>query len=434
MTDPLALLLARIQFACNISFHILFPSITIGLGWILLYLKIMPKTGHKAYDASYQFWIRVFALSFALGTVSGVTMSFQFGTNWPGFMTTVGNIAGPLLAYEVLTAFFLEATFLGIMLFAYNKVPRWVHLLSIAAVAVGTTLSAFWIISLNSWMHTPSGFHMHNGVAMVDSWWDVIFNPSMPYRFTHTVLASFLTAAFLMMGLSALRLLRYPKEKETRMILKKTNQLAAMCIFFQFLVGDQHGLNTLKHHPETIAAVEALWQTTHAAPLVLFAQIDEANKQNKFSLELPKLSSLILTHDLNGKVLGLNEFPIHPPVTPLFWSFRIMVGTGILMALLSWFGCFHLRKHRPAHPWFLKACVIMTFSGWLATLSGWYLTEIGRQPYLVSGLLKTADAVGPVNAETIASSLLIYVILYGALLLLYIATLVYMARKKPERA
>lgn len=429
--DPHALMLARIQFACNITFHILFPSITIGLSWILLYLKIKPNTA-KNFDKNYQFWIKVFALSFALGAVSGVTMSFQFGTNWPKFMQTVGNIAGPLLAYEVMTAFFLEATFLGIMLFAYDRVPRWVHLLSTAAVAVGTTLSAFWIISLNAWMHTPSGFHMDNGVAIVDSWWSVIFNPSMPYRFTHTLLASLLTAAFLMMGLSALRLLKYPKDLASSMILKQMTTLGAVCIFLQIIIGDMHGLNTLKHHPETIAAMEGLWNTTEGAPLVLLANIDEKQHTNTWALEIPKLSSVILTHSLHGTVKGLNDFEIHPPVTPVFWSFRLMVGTGGLMALLSWIGVVHLRKSRRIHPWYLKSCVIMTFSGWVATLAGWYLTEIGRQPYLVSGLLRTKDAAGAVDAKTIALSLTLYSILYVVLLMLFMSTLVYLARK-PER-
>lgn len=426
--EPMALLLARIQFACNISFHILFPSITIGLSWILLYLKLSPSTQSTECQAVYHFWVKVFSLSFALGTVSGITMSFQFGTNWPGFMSTVGNVAGPLLAYEILTAFFLEATFLGIMLFASNKVPRSVHVFSIFAVAVGTTLSAFWIISLNAWMHTPAGFHMEQGIAIVDSWWEVIFNPSMPYRLIHTLLSSLLTASFLMMGLSALRLLRY-KELATKMILKRVTVIAAISIFLQIIIGDLHALNTQKHHPEVIAATEALWETSSSAPLIIAAKIDEKEHTNKFTIQIPLLSSLLLTHNIHGTVRGLNEFSEHPPVTPIFWSFRIMVGTGILMTLLSWYGCIHLHYNKKINPWFLRSCVLMTFSGWVGVLSGWYLTEIGRQPYLVHGILKTADAAGPIDATHIATTLSIYIIIYSILLLTFISSLFYMARK-----
>jgi len=429
VVDNLALKLARIQFATNISFHILFPTITVGMSWILLYLKIFWQDKYPRLDRTYHFWIKIFALTFALGTVSGVTMSFQFGTNWPGFMHTVGNIAGPLLAYEVLTAFFLEASFLGIMLFAYDLVPRWVHTLAIAAVALGTTLSTFWIVSLNAWMHTPAGFHMEGGKAIVDNWFDVIFNPSQPYRLTHTLLSSLLTASFFMAGISAWRLLKYPKDTMAYDILKLTLHIAAWVIPIQIIVGDLHGLNSLKYHPETVAAMEALWDTGTQAPLVLIADIDPIKRKNNYALEIPYGSSLILTHDINGTVQGLNAFAEHPPVRPVFWGFRIMVGTAVLMALTAWFGSIHMRGHRQPHKWFLYFTALMTFSGWVATLAGWYVTEIGRQPYLVSGVLKTADAIGPVRSDVIYSSLIMYGLLYTFLLCAYIGTLAYLSRK-----
>ena len=427
-------ILARIQFAANITFHILFPSITIALGWILLFFKLrFNMTKDRKWMDAYFFWAKVFALCFALGVVSGVTMSFQFGTNWPGFMNTVGNIAGPLLAYEVLTAFFLEATFLGIMLFGFRKVPIWLHNLATFLVAFGTTLSAFWILALNSWMHTPAGFEIRQGIAYATNWLHIIFNPSFPYRLTHMLIASGLTAAFLMAGLSAYRWRRQDRAPSVMAALKTGVFLAALLIPLQIWVGDQHGLNTLAYEPQKIAAIEALWETKRGAPLVLFAFPDEKTHTNAYALELPKAASLILTHAWEGEVKGLSAFKDHPPVSPVFWAFRLMVGTGILMLLVSWSAAFSIRRRQALSPWLGRALIGMTFSGWVATVAGWYITEIGRQPWLVVGVLKTAAAVSDVPVPMIGLSLFLYLSVYIVLLTAFIATVFYMARKAGEK-
>ncbi len=425
------LLLSRIQFAANISFHILFPTITIALAWFLFYFKIQHnRTGDEVWMRAYRFWVKVFALSFALGVVSGITMSFQFGTNWPGFMETVGNIAGPLLGYEVLTAFFMEATFLGIMLFGMNRVSNRVHTIATFLVAVGTSLSAFWILSLNSWMHTPTGFEMRDGVAFPLDWWEIIFNPSMPYRLAHMMVASGLTAAFLMAGLSAYRLLKGDHKPAPHLTLKTAVYAAALLIPVQIVLGDFHGLNTLKHQPAKVAAMEGLWETTEGAPLVLFGLPDEDQQRNHYALEIPGGASFILTHDWQGEVKGLNEFSDeHPPVAPVFWGFRIMVGLGVLMLAVAWVSSGYLWRRGALPDWLLKVLVGMTFAGWVATLAGWYVTEIGRQPYLVTGVLTTADAVTRVPSGNVATSLAIYLTLYSVLLIAYISALFLIARK-----
>ncbi|MCC6918472.1 MAG: cytochrome ubiquinol oxidase subunit I [Alphaproteobacteria bacterium] len=426
-----ALVLARIQFAANISFHILFPAITIALGWVLLYFKLRyAGSRDAAWMDAYRFWTKVFALSFAIGVVSGITMSFQFGTNWPGFMTKAGNVAGPLLAYEVLTAFFLEAVFLGIMLFGFKRVPGWVHTLATFLVAAGTTLSAFWIVALNSWMQTPSGYEMRDGVLHAADWWAVVFNPSMPYRLAHMLLASGLTAAFLIAGLSAYRWLRGDREGGVMVALKSSVRIAAVLIPIQIFAGDQHGLNTLKHQPQKIAAMEANWETGPDVPLVLFAWPDEENRTNHFEIAIPSGASLILTHDPNGVVPGLNDFEgNHPPVAPLFWGFRVMVGIGVLMLAVSWWGAWTLWRRGDAGLWLGRALVAMTFSGWGATLAGWYVTEIGRQPWLVTGVLTTAEAASATPAPMIGLTLAMYLIVYAGLLGAYVSVLFYLARK-----
>ncbi|MBX9750113.1 MAG: cytochrome ubiquinol oxidase subunit I [Roseococcus sp.] len=426
--DPI--ILARMQFAANISFHILFPTITIALGWVLLFLKLrFDKTGDAAWMDAYKFWVKVFALSFALGVVSGVTMSFQFGTNWPGFMERVGNVAGPLLAYEVLTAFFLEASFLAVMLFGYGRVPNRIHTLATLLVAGGTSASAFWIIVLNSWMHTPTGYEIREGVVHATDWMAIIFNPSMPYRLAHMMLASGLTVAFLMAGLSAWRWLRGDHSPGVVRALKTGVVLGAILIPIQIFAGDMHGLNTLKHQPAKIAAMEGIWETERGAGLRLFAIPDAETRSNRYEIEIPKLGSLILTHTLDGEIRGLNEFiGEHPPVAPVFFAFRIMVGIGMLMLLVSWWGVWVIRK-RGITPWLARVLVGMTFSGWVATLAGWYVTEIGRQPWLVTGILRTGEAAGPVAATTILASFIMYLALYGALLLAYILTLMHLARR-----
>jgi cytochrome bd ubiquinol oxidase subunit I len=431
MTDPLDL--ARVQFAANITFHILFPTISIALSWLLLFFHLrFRRTGDEKWSQAYQFWIKIFALTFALGVVSGITMSFQFGTNWPGFMQTVGNVAGPLLAYEVLTAFFLEATFLGIMLFGVKRVSPRTLTIAIFMVAFGTTLSAFWIIALNSWMHTPAGFVMVEGKAYAADWLAVIFNPSMPYRLTHMLIASGLTVCFLVSGISAYRWLRGDQTASVLSALKTAITLAAFLIPIQMLVGDQHGLNTLKYEPAKIAAIEGIWHTESGASLRLFAIPDTAKQTNLYEVSIPKLGSLILTHSWDGEIKGIDAFEgKHPPVPPLFFGFRIMVGISILMLVVSWFGAWMLWR-REMTTWLARGLVAMTFAGWLATVAGWYVTEIGRQPYLVHGVLMTADAVSHLPAPTIAATLALYLVTYIVLILSYIAVIFHLARKASE--
>lgn len=373
------LMLSRIQFAANISFHILFPTITIALAWMLVFFKWRyNRTQAPVWLDVYYFWVKIFALTFALGVVSGITMSFQFGTNWPGFMERVGNVAGPLLGYEVMTAFFMEATFLGVMLFGRGRVPEWVHTLATVLVAVGTSMSAFWILVLNSWMHTPSGYEVIDGIVHVSSWKDVIFNPSLPYRLLHTLLASALTASFLIAGISAYQIMKNPDHRSAKLGLKVALFVAAGFIPIQIFVGDLHGLNTLEHQPAKIAAMEGVWETEQGAPLLLFAMPNEETRSNDFEVGIPKLASLILTHELDGEIQGLNEFaPDHPPVKPLFFGFRVMVGVGVLMLLVSWYGAAKLARKKSLPKPYLYSVLAMTFSGWIATLSGWYVTEIG---------------------------------------------------------
>jgi cytochrome bd ubiquinol oxidase subunit I len=429
-----SLILARMQFAANISFHILFPSISIALAWVLLFFKWRyRKTQNKAWMDAYALWVKIFALTFALGVVSGITMSFQFGTNWPGYMETVGNIAGPLLAYEVLTAFFLEATFLGIMLFGRERVGERMHTLATFLVAFGTSMSAFWIIVLNSWMHTPAGFEMINGQAHATDWMAIVFNPSMPYRLTHMLLASGLTVAFLLAGLSAYRLLRDANQIDARITLKAGVYLAAILIPIQIFVGDMHGLNTKEYQPAKIAAIEAVWETQNGAPLTVFGFPDEEKRTTHAAIEVPKLASLVLTRDLNGEIKGLNEFEgKHPPVAPVFWAFRVMVGIGMAMLLVSWWCVWSLRRNaiKALH---YRVLQIMTFSGWIALLSGWYVTEIGRQPWLVHGVLTTASAVSNVATPMVASTLIMYSVMYVFLLMSYLTVLFYLARKANDK-
>jgi cytochrome bd ubiquinol oxidase subunit I len=427
-----ALMLARAQFGLNIGFHILFPSITIGLAWILVWLRVRYEmTRAESWLRAYKLWVKVFALSFAMGVVSGVTMSFQFGTNWPGYMNHVGNIAGPLLAYEVLTAFFLEATFLGIMLFGMDRVSGRVHLASSIIVAAGTTVSAFWILALNSWMQTPAGHTDSANGIVAASWWAVIFNPSFPYRLTHMLLASGITAAFLVAGLSAWRLLAVPRDATALTTLRLGARIAALLVPLQIVAGDLHGLNTLAHQPAKIAALEALWHTERGAALTLIGIPNEEERRTDYALMLPKGASLILAHDPDAELKGLDAFEDHPPVAPVFFAFRVMVGMGLLMLLLAWGSQLWLRE--PPR-WLLWLFSGFTFAGWVATLAGWLVTEIGRQPWLVSGILRTADAVGPASGARLGASLTAYVLTYTALLLAYMVTLTHMARSESRRS
>ena len=444
------LILSRIQFGANISFHILFPTITIALGWVLLFFKLRFQwTRQEKWMDAYRFWVKVFALSFAMGVVSGITMSFQFGTNWPGFMERVGNIAGPLLAYEVMTAFFLEAVFLGIMLFGFRRVPGWLHTTATALVAFGTTMSTFWIIVLNSWMHTPQGFEMVDGVAHATDWLAIVFNPSMPYRFVHMLLASGLTVAFLVAGIAAFRRLLGDRDEAVASQIRFGVTLAALLIPVQIFAGDMHGLNTQEYQPAKVAAMEANWSDDDGrTPLVLFALPDSELRENRFEIAVPNGASLILGHKADHVVPSLDAFVtedgevLHPPVSKVFWAFRTMVGTGMAMLALSWLTLALLMRRRvdshgverryviDALPRvLLYALVAMTFSGWLATLAGWYTTEIGRQPWLVNGVVTTAEAVADVPAGMVLSTLLTYLAIYLALTFAYVSVIFYLARR-----
>ncbi len=430
-----ALLMARMQFAANITFHILFPSITIALGWSLLFFRLRwLKTKDIAWLAAYRFWTKVFALTFAMGVVSGITMSFQFGTNWPGFMERAGNVAGPLLGYEVLTAFFLEATFLGIMLFGHGRVGERAHLIATALVAFGTTMSAFWILALNSWMQTPDGVVLRDGQFFVTSWFDVVFNPSFPYRLVHVLLASGLTVAFLIAGVSAWQVLSRHENPSTGVATRFSLTLAAVLMPLQIIAGDLHGLNTLEHQPAKVAAMEGVWKTERGVPLLLFALPDGEARENRFELGIPKGASLILKHDPDGEIRGLDEFRgAHPPVAPVFWAFRVMVGTGMAMLAASWLALWLLRRRgwspaalpRPLL-WGLAA---MAPSGWVATVAGWYVTEIGRQPYIVYGLVRVDEVAANVPPAHVAFTLALYVVLYLALLVAYVSVIKHMAEK-----
>ncbi len=451
------LLLSRLQFAANISFHILFPTINIALCWFLVYFRLRHSAARGTTDAqgweeAYYLWTKIFALTFALGVVSGITMSFQFGTNWPGYMEKAGNIAGPLLGYEVLTAFFLEATFLGVMLFGRSRVSDRVHLVATLMVAAGTTLSAFWILSLNSWMQTPAGYEIIDGKLHAADWLAVIFNPSFPYRLVHKLLASTLTASFLIAGLSAWQLLRNTANGGTHRALRAGIITAAVAIPLQILAGDLHGLNTLQYQPAKIAAIEGIWHTEKSAPLTLFGWPNEKEQRTDYAIQVPKLASLILAHDMNAELKGLDQFPnAHPPVAPVFWAFRVMVGMGMLMLLISWWAAWTLWKLRTVRPelvqgqawagsartvfspWLLRVLAAMTFSGWVSTLAGWYVTEIGRQPFLVYGVLRTADLVAEHPPVMVLSTLIAYLAIYAFLLVSYILVLMYMSQHPAQQ-
>ena len=429
MLDPMVL--SRIQFGANITFHILFPTISIALGWFLFYFKVQYNRTHdSSWNQAYQFWVKIFALTFALGVVSGITMSFQFGTNWPGYMKTIGNIAGPLLAYEVLTAFFLEATFLGVMLFGSKRVSPRVHTIATFLVAFGTTLSAFWIIVLNSWMQTPQGFEMIDGQAHATNWIAIVFNPSMPYRLAHMLTAAFITVAFLLSGISSFRQLQGSKSAANKAVLKIAITTAAILLPIQIILGDAHGLNTLQHQPAKLAAMEGIWESGSGIPAVIFAIPDQKTQSNLYEISIPKLASFYLTHHWDGEVQGLKDFPNKiPPVAPVFFAFRIMVGMGLLMLLVSWMARWQIYKSQDIKPWMAKILVGMTFSGWIAVVAGWYVTEIGRQPYIVTGVLTTADAATTMAGGIVLSSLLMYLFLYIALIISYIGVVFYLARE-----
>ncbi len=412
-----AVLLARIQFAFTVSFHILFPAFTIGLAsWLVMLEALWLKTGKPAYQSLYQFWLKIFAVSFGMGVVSGIVMSFQFGSNWSRFSEATGNVLGPVIGYEVLTAFFLEATFLGIMLFGEKRVGRGLHFFATCMVAVGTLISAFWILSANSWMHTPAGYRLEDGIFYAEDWFAVIFNPSFPYRFVHMVLAAYLTTCFVIGGVSALYLLRGRFPQRARIMFRLAVLFGAIVVPAQILVGDLHGLNTKEHQPQKVAAMEAHWESVPRAPLILFAIPDEEAERNHAEIAIPGLGSLILEHDINAPVTGLKDFPPdeRPPVGWVFYCFRIMVGLGVLMLFAAWAGAFQLLRGRLFETrWVLRLYTLMWPAGFIAILAGWFVTEIGRQPWVIYGLMRTVDATSPVPGGSIAASLTLFVLVYG---------------------
>lgn len=436
MTAEDALNLARFQFAFTISFHILFPAFTIGLASYLAVLEgLWLKTRRPVYRDLYKFWVRIFAVSFGMGVVSGVVMSYQFGTNWSRLSDQAGAILGPLLTYEVLTAFFLEAGFLGIMLFGWGRVGERLHFLSTVLVAVGTLISSFWILSANSWMHTPTGHAVVDGRFVPADWWEIVFNPSFPYRLTHMVLAAFLTTAFAVGAVGAWHLLRRKAGEAARIMFSMALWMAALVTPLQILAGDLHGLNTLEHQPAKIAAMEGHWETQRGAPLILFGWPDKEAEVTRWALEIPKLGSLILTHEWDGEIKGLKEWAPEdrPNVAMIFWSFRVMVAIGFAMLALG-LASLWLRWRRGLYQrrWFLRWAVLMGPSGFVAILAGWITTESGRQPWVIQGLLRTRDAVSPVAPETVATSLAVFVTVY---LVVFGAGFVYLLRlmaKGPE--
>jgi cytochrome d ubiquinol oxidase subunit I len=361
-------------------------------------------------------WVKIFAVTFGMGVVSGVVLSYQFGTNWSVFSDKVGNVLGPLLGFEVLTAFFLEASFLGIMLFGWNRVSPRMHFASTVIVALGTLISAFWILSANSWMQTPQGFTVGEGGRLFPTnWIQIIFNPSFPYRLVHMILAAYLTTAFVVGGIGAYYLWRNRHLAHARVMFSMAMLMAVFVAPLQPIVGDMHGLNTLEHQPVKVAAMEGLWETQRGAPLKLFGWPDQTEEQTKYALEIPKLTSLILTHDLNGEVKGLKDWPREerPPVVWVFWSFRVMVGIGVLMVLTGLFAAILFwRKRLFSTRWFQYWCMALTPSGFIAVLAGWFVTEIGRQPYVVYGVMRTAEAASPVLGSQVAISLAAFVVVY----------------------
>lgn len=418
-----ALLLSRLQFAATIAFHILFPSFTIGLAsWLMVLEWRWLKSRDPVWRNLFMFWSKVFAVSFGMGVVSGVVMSYQFGTNWSGLTAAAGNILGPLLGYEVLTAFFLEAGFLGIMLFGWDRVGEKLHFTATCMVAIGTLISTFWIISANSWMQTPAGFELRDGVFIPVDWWEVIFNPSFPLRLAHMVLAAFLTTAFTIGGIAAWYVRRGDIGTGARRTLAMAVIFAGLAAPLQIVIGDFHGLDVKEHQPAKLAAMEGHWDSEESpVPFRVFALPSEADERNYYELSIPYLGSLILDHSLDGKVTGLDAFAAEdrPPVAIVFWSFRIMVAIGTLMALTGLLGLYLLARgrlfiSRPFH----ALCMLMTPAGFVAVLAGWVTTEVGRQPYVVYGYLRTADAVSPVSAGSVGFSLaafmVVYTIVFGA--------------------
>ncbi|MHB1204161.1 MAG: cytochrome ubiquinol oxidase subunit I [Rhodospirillaceae bacterium] len=420
LSDPV--LLARAQFAFTISFHIVFPAFTIGLASYLAMCELLWLVTRKpVFQTLYKFWLKIFAISFGMGVVSGLVLSYEFGTNWSGFVRATGNVLGPLLNYEVLTAFFLESSFLGVMLFAWNKVGDRLHFFATCMVALGTLISAFWILAANSWMHTPAGYSVENGIYSPADWFAVIFNPSFPYRFTHMVAGAYLTTAFVVIGTGAWYLLRAPFRPEgdrepARVMMSMGLWFILIVAPVQIFLGDLHGLEVRDFQPAKLAAMEGHWDTGGHAPLILFGIPDQQAETNHAEIAIPDGASLIVTHARDGVIKGLKDFPKEdrPPVAIVFFSFRVMVGLGFAMLALALAGLVLRRGERVYNArWFLHTAVVMAPAGFIAVLAGWFVAEVGRQPFLVYGLIRTADMASPVPAASIAATLALFIVVYG---------------------
>ncbi len=434
--DPV--LLARLQFAFTIAFHIIFPSFTIGLSAFIATLLVRWfVTGREHLHRLARFWTKIFAVSFGMGVVSGIVLSYQFGTNWSRFSVVVGNVIGPLIGYEVLTAFFLEASFLGVMLFGWKRVPPWLHVLSAIIVAVGTAISAFWILSANSWMQTPTGHEVRDGIAFPVDWLAIIFNPSFPYRFAHMLSAAYLTTSLVVLAVGARYLLAGKHAVEARTMLHMGIGMLALLAPIQAFIGDQHGLNTLEHQPIKIAAMEGHWDGSKPGDLVLFGWPDEKTESNLFQIAIPHAGSLILTHSFDGLYPGLKSVPPadRPPVVPVFFAFRIMVGIGFLLIGIGFVGAWlWWRGKLETARWYLWPVAHAWWLGFVAVLSGWIVTETGRQPWIAHGILRTVDAISPVPGASIATTLALFVLVYGVVFTMGIYYINRLIDKGPEGA
>ena len=434
-----ALTLARMQFAFTMSFHIIFPAFSIGLASYLAVLEgLWLWKKQQVYRDLFNFWKKIFAVAFGMGVVSGIVMSYQFGTNWSVFSDKAGAVIGPLMGYEVLSAFFLEAGFLGVMLFGEKRVGAGLHYFATLMVAVGTLISATWILSVNSWMQTPAGFSINAaGQFVPEDWWAVIFNPSFPYRFVHMVLAAYLTTAFVVGGIGAWHLLKDTTSAGVRVMFSMAMWMAALVAPIQILAGDQHGLNTLEHQPAKIAALEGHYETEVGAPLILFGVPDDEAEVTRYQLAIPKLGSLLLTHSSEGEVKGLKAFPKgqRPPAEIIFWSFRLMVGIGFAMLGVGiWSLLRRLQKDKLyTDHWLHRATLLMTPSGFVAVLAGWITTEVGRQPYTIYGLLTTAQSASPIAAPAVATSLVAFIIVYFFVFGAGVFYILRLCRKTPDR-
>jgi cytochrome bd ubiquinol oxidase subunit I len=435
--DPV--FLSRVQFAFVIAFHILFPAFTIGLASYIAVLEgLWFTTKRDIYFHIARFWTRIFAVSFGMGVVSGIVMSFQFGTNWSRFSDATANVLGPLLSYEVLTAFFLEATFLGILLFGRNLVSPRVHFLSAVMVALGTLVSSFWILAANSWMHTPAGYEIRDGIFHVTSWVEAIFNPSFPYRLSHMVTAAFLTTAFVVIGISAWYVLKGRFTDSARRMFSMTLWLVTVLAPLQIVLGDLHGLNTFEHQPVKVAAMEGHWETQTGAPMILFAVPDSEAETNHFEIAIPYLGSLILVHDVAGEVRGLKAWPAdqRPPVAIVFYAFRIMVTIGFLMLGIVLASLWLRRRKRLFETrWFLRLCMVCAPIGFVALIAGWFVTEVGRQPWVVYGVMRTADATSPaITGGGVLASLLGYITVYAIIFTAGVYYILRLVQRGPEEA